>query len=262
MRRRNIFIIAAAIGLALIVGLAVALWPRQAQTDETWERVIAERRLRVGIDAAYPPFEDVTESGEIVGFDVDFAHEIGRRLGVEMTFVNLGYDGLYDALVVGEVDVLISALSVAPEQAGRVAYTLPYFNAGEFLIAPSGSDMSGMADLEGLTLAVEYGSGGDVEARAWGRRLASLEVARYPDPGAAVAAVADGEADAALVDGISARLALGDHPGLRMVQPSVTENLLAVAVRPKSKTLLEELNRVIWEMLQDGTVDELIDKWF
>ena len=185
----------------------------------------------MGLDASYPPFEYMDDNDRIVGFDVDFANEIGRRLGFEVTFTNIAYDGLYDALLIGRVDVLISALAATPELEGKALFSVPYFNAGEQLVVSSGSSILEMADLEGKTLAVEYGSGGDVEARKWERRLADLTVARYPDPGAALLAVVEGEADAALVDGITARQGIEQHPELTSVG-HVTEILYAAAVHP------------------------------
>jgi len=213
------------------------------------------------MDAAYPPFEDVNDAGEIVGFDVDLAREIGQRLGIDVQFANIPYDGLYDALVTSQVDMLVSALVAGWENEAKANFTVPYFNAGEHLVVPVDSGLSSMDDISGHTLAVEYGSGGDVEARKWERRLANLTVARYPDPGAALTAVLDGEADAALVDGISARLGAGQHSELRVAE-SVTDQLFAIAVGDESDNLLTEVNKTLDDMIRDGTVEALIEQWF
>jgi len=251
------------IPIALLLGAlaAAALWPREQEEDVAWERVQATGVLRVGVDASYPPFEDVTPEGDLAGFDIDLANEIGRRLGVEVAFVNMGYDGLFDAALVGEVEVLISALVAGPEQLGRVEYTTPYFNAGDVLIVPRGSTIQTMEDLESQTLAVEYGSGGDIEARAWERRLANLDIIRHEDAAAAVDAVISGEADAALVDGVSGRLAVGMHQELTLGE-YVTEYLFAAAVAPDSDDLRREINAVIREIMRDGTIAEIANRWF
>ncbi len=254
---------AAALAVLAVAG-ALALWlasgPR-SDRDRTWQRVEAAGVLRVGMDMSYPPFEYLSEHNEPVGFDVDLANEIGRRRGLEVTFVNIAYDGLYDALVTGQADVLISALVSAAEHEPRAAFSSPYFNAGEHLVVPAGSPIRSMRDLDGRTLAVEYGSGGDVEARRWQRRLAGLEVERYPDPDGALAAVVSGETDAALVDGITARLGVGRQPELA-IAGSVEDVLFAVAVPPGNPTLLRQVNGAIDEMFADGTIDRLIERWF
>ncbi|GAB4470942.1 MAG: basic amino acid ABC transporter substrate-binding protein [Anaerolineae bacterium] len=248
--------------LVILIALLPLLSGCSRAEDRAWERVQAAGTIRVGLDAAYPPFEFIDEtSGEIAGFDVDLTREIGRRLGLEVSFVNITYDGLYDSLLIGSVDVLISALVATPDMAGKASFTVPYFNAGDHLVVPSGSPADSMEDLEGLTLAVEYGSGGDVEARAWQRRLGDLSVERLASPDEALAAVLEGRADAALVDGIAARLAVGQHPEL-MIAAAVNDALFAAAVHPDSGVLLGELNRVIEEMMADGTIEGLIERWF
>ncbi|MEE8390377.1 MAG: transporter substrate-binding domain-containing protein, partial [Anaerolineae bacterium] len=199
-----------------------------ARPDDTWKRIREVDVLRVGMDASFPPFEFVTADGTLVGFDVDLARELGRRLGpalsadetsvakeIEVEFVaNLPLDGLYDALAVGRVDVVISALVVNPDRMADFAYSAHYFDAGQRLVIfpPSvplaggeeEEEIEGMRDLSGRTLAVEFGTQGDLEARKWTRRLPSLTVAHYETAAEALAAVATGEADAALVDHVSA----------------------------------------------------------
>jgi polar amino acid transport system substrate-binding protein len=248
-------------GTLLGAAVAIACWPREQEEDVTWERIRTTGILRVGVDASYPPFEDVTPEGELVGLDIDLANEIGRRLGVEVVFANMGYDGLFDAALVGEVDVLISALVAGPEQLGRVEYTTPYFNAGDVLVVPRESAIQTMEDLEGRTLAVEYGSGGDIEARAWERRLANLAIIRHEDSNAAIDTVINGEADAALVDGVTGRLAVGAHHELHLGE-YVTEYLFAAAVAPDSDELHREIDAAIWEIIRDGTIAEIADRWF
>lgn len=229
--------------------------------DRAWEQVQQTGVMRVGMDASYPPFDFIGPDGVYGGFDVDFANEIGARLGLEVVFVNIPYDGLYDALLVGNVDVLISALVAAPEFEGRAQFSRPYFNAGQYLVVPPASEFEEMADLDGHTLAVEFGSGGDVEASVWQRRLANLSVERYDEPATAAQAVADSNADAALVDGITARLIVGSNDQLEL-GPNITEELFAVAIHPESAQFKAEIDTIITHMINDGTIHDLTEKWF
>ncbi len=247
------------------VGLLIALSAASTgckEKDQVWEQAVERGVLRVGMDAAYPPFENVDENGQIAGFDVDLARLIGERLGLEIEIVNISYDGLYDALYTEQVDILVSALVPAYMYEHKANFSVPYFNAGEMLVVPVGSPIQSMDDLAGHRLAVEYGSGGDVEARKWERRVADLAIDRYDDPDSALAAVIDGEADAALVDGITAQLGVGAHEELSIADTVVDDALFAVAVSPDSLVLLDEINRVLYELLGDGSIDRLIEKWF
>lgn len=229
-----------------------------ARPDDTWERIRAGSILRVGMDAGFPPFESVAADGSLAGFDVDLAQELGRRLGVEVQFVaNLPYDGLYDALAVDRVDIVISALVINPARMADYAYSIPYFDAGQVLVVCAGSDIKTMDDLKGHTLAVEFGSAGDMEARRRARQLPGLIIAPYQTAAEALAAVTAGEADAALVDHVSALAATHLH----IVGEPVAGEPYAAAVRRESRSLLRAIDAALAQMQADGTLDALAAKW-
>lgn len=231
-------------------------------SSDALDRVLESRVLRVGMDASFPPFEYVDGEGNLVGFDVDLARELAARLGVEPQFVaNLPYDGLYDALTAGQVDVVISALYADPARTADFAYSTPYFDAGQVLVVPGDAEgIGGMEDLAGRTLAVEFGSAGDVEARAWSQRLTNLSILPCATAAEALAKVAAGEADAALVDHLSALAWTGE--GLRVVGEPVTEEPYAVAARRQDRHLLRAVNEALEGMGADGTLDRLQERWF
>jgi arginine/lysine/histidine transporter system substrate-binding protein len=259
LSRRTYAIGAAVVLIIAVVAVLTAIFG--GSEDRALERIQDSGVLRVGMDASYPPFESLDADHQVVGFDVDVAIELGKRLGVEVEFVNIAYDGLYDALLTEQVDILISGLVAAPEFQGKANFSVPYFNMGEYLVVRRDSSLRGMEDTSGLTLAVEIGSGGDVEARKWQRRLGDLEVVRQPDSGAALNAVLNGEADGAIVDGVTARLAIGQHAELILAE-NVVETLIAAGVHPESGALLGQVDDAMGSMLDDGTITRLIDKWF
>jgi ABC-type amino acid transport substrate-binding protein len=247
---------------SLLIGPLLVALVSCAHPDDAWERIRAGGVLRVGMDASFPPFESVTADGTLAGFDVDLARELGQRLGVEAQFVaNLPYDGLYDALAVDRVDVVISALVVNPARMADFAYSIPYFDAGQVLVVHEGSNVETMDDLEAHTLAVEFGTQGDMEARKRARKAEGLTVVPYQTAAEALAAVTAGEADAALVDHVSALAASGAGSGLAIVGEPVVEEPYAVAVSHESRHLLRAIDRALAEMRADGTLDALTVKW-
>lgn len=258
------------LGLVVCIILLVPGLSACARTDDTWDHVLETGVLRVGMDASFPPFESIAADGTLVGFDVDLAREIGRRVGVEAQFVpNLPYDGLYDALAVNRVDVVISALVVNPSRMADFAYSASYFDAGQVLVVREGeSSIEEIADgsielevPEGCTLAVEFGTQGDMEARKWARRLPDLTIAPYQTAAEALAAVTAGETDAALVDHVSALAVIGEGSGLVVAGQSVVGEPYTVAVRRESQHLLRAINEALAEMEADGTIGKLTAKW-
>ncbi len=244
----------------ILIALFFRDW-RHAQpyNDGTWARVQQTGVLRVGMDASYPPFSD-TPAGTPTGLDVDLANEIGRRLGVHVQIANMGFDGLYYALQTNQVDVLISALSTDPTKLGYVLYSRGYLDAGEVLASRDGR-YNTMPDLDGHTVAVEYGSAGDEQARLWQRRLHLLKIVRFTTPDEAMFAAMNGDADAALSDSVTLRLFVHAHPGLQISPVLVTHEPYSVAVRLSSYDLAGAINDALNRMELDGTLDAIINRW-
>lgn len=229
--------------------------------DESWVRIQESGVLRVGLDPTFPPFENVDESG-LHGFDIDLANEIAANLGLQTEFVLFGYDGLYDALGTGQVDVLISALVIIPERMRDFAYSEPYFNAGEILIVQESDDaIAEMADLNGRSLSVELGTQGHVAATTWQRKLNNLTVLPFNTPEEAITAVSDTTADATLIDAISGRLFLSSTPGLKRLPDPVTVEPFAIVVRIDDTQLLENLNNSLEKIQASGELESITARW-
>lgn len=246
--------VAGLLGLVLLAGCRTG--------EDTWPQIEASGVLRVGVDPTFPPFA-AADGPDTLGLDIDLARALAEELGLEPRFTHFGYDGLYDALATGQVDVLISALVVAPERTADVAYSDAYFDAGQVLIVTQGSAVAGMADLDRRTVAVELGALGHVEAQAWQRRLPGLAVMTVGSVDEALAAVAAAEADAALVDAVGGRLYLRDHPGSGLIRldPPVATEPYAIAVRIGDRTLHSRLNEALALLAGSGRLEEIIGHW-
>jgi ABC-type amino acid transport substrate-binding protein len=245
----------------------------------TWERIQQQGSIRVGMDANWVPFEYVDGSGELSGFDVDLAHELGRRLGLEVHIIaNLSFDGLYDALTAQRADVVISAMVADMGRSADFAYSIPYFDAGQVLVVgPNGDHIKGLEDLGGQILAVELGSQGDVIARRWARRLTNLSLLHRDSAGDALTAVASGQANAALTDRATALMALREYSQQQTIQSDthqkgnenhlfisgepISDEQYAVVVRKESNDLLRAINAALTDMQQDGTLEALARTW-
>jgi polar amino acid transport system substrate-binding protein len=244
------------VALLLILLLWLFLAP---QDDGTLAEIQRRGTLRVGLDASFPPFETVDEQGQIVGLDVDLAREIAADLGVEVELVNIGFDGLYDALLARRVDIIISGLPYDPRWTGDVGYSHNYFNAGQVLMARRDDPtIETVADLAGRAVAVEWGSQADMEGRRLAEELADVTLLRQPTAAGALAALTAGQADAAIVDGVSAHSpAAGD---LRLVA-YLTDEWYAAAVHLESRELLAAVNDTLARLEESGEMAELQARW-
>lgn len=248
-----------AVGAVLLTRL---LW---VEDDLTWERIQETGILKVCTDPSWPPFESFSpETGQIEGFDRDLADLLARRLmpGLQVQMVTVAFDSLYDALLSGRCDMVLSALPYEAHRTRDVSYSLSYFDAGLVLLTQSGSlGIAGISDLPGRAVGVEWGFvpvGSDRQQLI----LRQLGLRRYVTTADVLRALHAGEVDAALVDRISALTYLEQCSGLKIVGPPLADVRYAVPVRPDSYHLLEELNRALLEMREDGSLADLESKWF
>jgi polar amino acid transport system substrate-binding protein len=260
-------------GLAvLLVGLLLflaGLWLwRQVlleTVDPTWQRIQETGVLSVCTDPSWPPFEFVDETtGRIEGFDADLARLLAGRLapGIRSQLVVVGFDSLYDALLAGRCDAVLSALPYEATRTEDVSYSLAYFNAGLVMVTREGTDnLAMLADLADRVVGVEWGfvPEGDSHQRLF---LQNLGLRRYDTGEGALRALQSGEVEAVLVDRITALAYIRDCSGVQIVGEPISDVSYVIPLRPDSFRLQDEVNRVLIEMREDGTLQALQEKWF
>lgn len=217
--------------------------------------------VRVAVDPSYPPFASYTDAGELVGIDIDLARALAERLGLPVRIEPMGIDALFDALATDRANLVISAVRVEPWRMGDVRYTRTYYNAGLILVSRADDQLTGMTALPGRTLALEYGSDADAEARRWLRRVQPFETHPYEAPGHALDAVRLGVSDAALVDATSAYLYLRDHPDWTPALHHVTDEGFVIAAQRDQPAAHKAVDEALASLLEDGSVEAVLRRW-
>ena len=240
--------------------LLVMLLNACASEETTWERIETTGVLRIGLDPTYPPFE-VTDGENLWGLDVELSNALVNELGLGAEFTYFGYDGLYDALGTHQVDILISALVVAPEKTQDFSFSESYFNAGQVLVSLSDHEIIAPSNLEGQTLAVELGSQGHVLTTRLQNQFQSLNIITFTDSDLALDAVAKGTAGAAVVDHVSARLYRSEEPKLAISDQLLFDEPYALVVRSQDKELLEKIDLTLLNLQSSGQLKNIISTW-
>lgn len=231
------------------------------EAERRWALVSARKGLRVGIDPNYRPFSTFSEEGW-TGLDADLARALALRMGLQLWSVPVGYDGFYDALRADQIDIAMSALVGDPSRTAEVAFTRPYFEAGLVLVGACRPLGNAPACLVGQRLAVALGSEADRQARLWERRTAGLARVPVNDEAAALDAVDEGRADAALVDALEVWSALSElrrRDASRVA--SIRPREFSLAVRSDDTRLLAELNAQIDALEAVGALSALERRW-
>jgi ABC-type amino acid transport substrate-binding protein len=256
--RRSII---AALAILALLALTLLAWRLLRPGDDAWERLQRGGALRVAVDPSFPPFDDVGADGQLAGFDIDLARELGRRLGVPVEFKAIAFDGLVDAVIADKADVVISAFPLDPRLTEDVRFSQPYFEGGLVLVTRAGSEMAGPEDLVGRRVAVEWGSLGD----AWARSH-DLDILRQETAADALHAVVIGEADAAgaadaaLVDAVTA--ALSSAPDLSIHAPPLESDPYVIVLPRHAPKLAEAVDDALAEIMADGTWERLVQMHF
>ncbi len=219
--------------------------------------------LRVGLSADYPPLH-YRQDGRIVGIEVDNSRAVGEIIGRRVELVVLPFEGLIPALKAGDIDVIMSGMSVTPERSAQVYFTEPYMQVGQMAIMHR--DKVGRYSQpwsiyrEGVRIGVEPGTTGAAFAE---RELKDAEISVYSDPGAAFGALRRDEIDLYIHDApTSWQLANSTENGdLLSLYSPLTEEMLAWAVRPEDGALAGELNRALKLMKSNGTLQYILNRW-
>ena len=225
----------------------------------------AAQTLRVGSLNVYAPFEYVnSQNGEYEGFDMDLIREIGRRKGFDVQIISMTLDGLVPALVSGNIDAAVSALTITPERAEKVDFTKPYLNAGLTVMTTkeNAPKIKSVKDLENKLLCAEIGSSGALVMK----RIPGTTVRTFNSAADAFLELNKGGCFAMLTDGPVNKYFLTQKASKSMNLTAldfvVSDDFYGMAVQKGNKKLLKELDDALDEMRADGTFQKIYDKWF
>ena len=249
------------VGVLLYVG-GKRLWKELGGVDRTWERIQRTGVLRVGMDASYPPFEWLDKSGRFRGVDVELARALAERWGVEVQFINIHFDGLYDALKTAKCDLIISALPYDRTMTKDVLYSQSYFNAGQvLLVRVDGPNIRTPEDLDGRVVGVELGAEAHQLARLL-QREKDLQILVRREPEDVLALLLQAKVAAIICDRVTACEYLQQHRELRLVEPPLTDAPYVIAVPLGSFVLLEQVNLALSEWRANGFLATLQRRCF
>ena len=211
----------------------------------------------VGSDIDFPPFEFI-EDGEIQGFDVDLMEEIAARLGLEVEWVDTGFDALISQLAADEFDALIAAMTITEERAETIAFSDPYFEATQALVIGPDSDITGVGDLAGMSVGAQDGTTGEAYAE---ENFTDSTITSFPSYPAAFGALEADQIDAVLAD-LPAAAEQEARSDLVVTEVIDTDEVYGIGVQQDNEALLAAINDTLAEIIADGTYADIYSTWF
>jgi len=231
---------------------------------------LADKPLRIGIEAAYPPFAYKTPEGTIAGFDYDIGNALCEEMKVECKWIEQEFDGLIPALKVRKFDAVLSSMNITEDRLKSVDFSKKYYNSPARLAMKAGAVVNDpLVDLKGKKIGVQRASIYDRYATDK-FAPAGIEVVRYSSQNEIFLDLAAGRVDATLADAVNIDdgfLKTDAGKGFALVGPSFSEQKYfgegaGIAVRKGDKALADKFSAAIDAIRANGKYKEVQDKYF
>jgi polar amino acid transport system substrate-binding protein len=250
---------------ALALSFAACASSKTPPPPRGLDRITQTGELRVGMTGEQPPLNMTARNGELIGMEVAIIRVLARSMGVEPRFVRLPFGQLLDALDAGDVDLVMSGMTITPERIQRAAFVGPYYTSGKCVLTKSerlaAAEVPEDLDSPGLRVAALAGSTSEAFVR---RSLPRAEPVPSERLESAVQQVIDGGVDALVADRETCQFAALRHPdaGLRVSSTTFTIEPMGIAVSLDQARLANLLQTYLTSLEESGTLAKASRFWF
>ncbi len=244
----------------VVLVLAMAVGTAQAKD---W------KKIRIGVEGAYPPFSYVTPEGELAGFDIDIAKALVAAMGKDIELVSQDWDGIIPALLARKYDAIVASMSITEERKKKVAFSNKYYNTPAKFVCKKGAMSEFSRDnIKGKKIGVQ-------RATIHDRYLTDnygqdVEIKRYATQDEAYLDLVAGRVDMLLADSVAISdgfLKKPEGQDYQFIGPDLNDPKwfgegTGIAIRKEDQDLVEMFNKAIEQIRADGTYQKIQDKYF
>ena len=227
--------------------------------EDVLARIQESGTVRIGLEGTYRPYAFHDGSGELVGFEKEIADRIAEGLGATPEYVETEWDSLIAGLDVDRYDLVVNNVGITPEREEVYAFSEPYARSIGRVAVPADSEVQTLAELDGARSAKTATSN-------WAAQMEDLGAEIVPVQGfaEAIELVLQGRADATANDLISFQTYQEEHPEatFRLLDEELPdETTVGVIMQQGQEPLLTEVNAILEEMKQDGSLTAIYEEW-
>lgn len=232
------------------------------------------QKLIVATNAEFEPFESLDADGNFVGYEIDLMNAIGEKLGYEVQFENMEFDGVIAAVQSKSCDLAASGLTINEKRKKSVSFTTPvYGGAAQILIVANndthytGTTKEALDEqLKNQAIGVCSGYTGQFYAKGdadWGfSPIEGADVKIYENVSTAIADIKNGTINAIIMDdSVAKEAANANSADVKVIDVALTVEEYGLAVNKDNTELLEKLNTALAELKAEGKIDELLQKY-
>lgn len=218
---------------------------------------IVEGKLTMSTNAQFPPYEMTTDDGGFEGIDVEIATAIAEKLGLELDILDMDFDSALLAVQQGKSDIVMAGVTVNEDRLLVMDFTDSYATGVQVVIVKEGSDVTIDNMGEGL-IGTQRGTTGNIYCTD---DYGEDHVVAYDDGFTAVQALMNGQVDCVVIDNAPAQEFVKNNAGLAILDTEYAVEDYAIGLNKGNTALLDAINSALAELVADGTVQSIIDKY-
>ena len=228
-----------------------------SETETAELSTVEPGKLIMSTNAAFPPYEMTTDSGEFEGIDIETAQAIADKLGLELQIDDMDFDAALLSVQQGKADIVMAGVTVTDERKAVMDFSDSYATGIQSIIVPEGSDIASPDDLAGKKIGTQRGTTGYIYCSD---DFGDENVVAYDSGLTAVQALNNGQVDAVVIDNAPAQEYVAANPGLVILDTSYAEEDYAIGMA-KGSALEDAINAALEELKADGTLQSIVDKY-
>lgn len=229
-----------------------------SETETAELSTVEPGKLIMSTNAAFPPYEMTTDSGEFEGIDIETAQAIADKLGLELQIDDMDFDAALLAVQQGKSDMVMAGVTVTDERQNVMDFTDSYATGIQSIIVKEDSDIASVDDLAGKKIGTQRGTTGYLYCSD---DFGDENIVAYDDGLTAVQMLNNGQVDCVVIDNAPAKEFVAANPGLKLLDTAYVEENYAIGVGKGNTELKDAINTALEELKADGTLQAIVDKY-
>lgn len=229
-----------------------------SETETAELSTVEPGKLIMSTNAAFPPYEMTTDSGEFEGIDIETAQAIADKLGLELQIDDMDFDAALLAVQQGKADMVMAGVTVTDERQNVMDFTDSYATGIQSIIVKEDSDIASVDDLAGKKIGTQRGTTGYLYCSD---DFGDENVVAYDNGLTAVQMLNNGQVDCVVIDNAPAKEFIAANPGLKLLGTAYVEESYAIGVGKGNTELKDAINTALEELKADGTLQAIVGKY-
>lgn len=222
-----------------------------------------EGTLVIGIDDKFAPMGFRDDNNEIVGFDIDYAKAAAEKMGKEITFQPIDWSAKESELNSGRIDMIWNGYTITDERKEKVLFTKPYLENSQVVVVLADSELSKLSDLAGKEIGLQSLSSAADALDANPVKEIIANVSEFPDNVLALTDLKTKRLDGVVIDEVVAKYYMSIEPSTyKLLDESLAPEQYGIGIKKGNEALLEELQKALDELSNEGKAAEISTKWF